>query len=93
MERRGKELGTLSAGQRIVAAAAAAIVSTSLVAALLWGVHIASPASWLVPTAQLMELAADCERRLDRGAREGCMRRVVAAYRDIEHHAVQMVQR
>ena len=68
------------AAPRALLAAAAVVVSLSSFAVLLGAFESSSPQRWLLPTPMLMARIERCNREPDRGARERCAVRVVAAH-------------
>ena len=64
----------LSRRNRFAIALAAGTATTGLFSAVLLSFDAAAPSVWLAPSPQVMELAADCDRKPDRSNRERCRR-------------------
>lgn len=63
---------------RLAAAAAAVTASVSLLSALLLSFDRAGPQTWLAPSAEVLEMAADCDRHTERSVRDHCKQQLVA---------------
>jgi hypothetical protein len=78
---------------RLAALAAAATVTSSIVAAVLLSFNSRSPETWLAPTPELLAMTAHCDRHPARAARERCKQDVVTARLAVEKDAAQLAQR
>lgn len=65
--------------ERLACAAGALLTTTAVLAALLGAFHQLSADPWLLPTPEVLELAAQCQARPERVAREACLHQVVAS--------------
>lgn len=70
-------LSSLGTGARVGCALASLAVTASLVAGLLGVFHAQSPARWLTPTPDVLELAEACQALPGRTERLQCTQRVV----------------
>lgn len=78
---------------RLAALAAAATVTSSILAAVLLSFHSRSPETWLAPTPELLAMTAQCDRHPARAARERCMQGIVTARLLVERNAARLAQR
>jgi hypothetical protein len=78
---------------RTVRAAAAATMTTALLAALLLAFELAGPAQWIAPTPDVLESLARCDALRERAARQVCAQQLVAAQLDVSRRGVQVAGR
>jgi hypothetical protein len=78
---------------RLAALAAAATVTSSIVAAVLLSFNSRAPETWLTATPELLEMTAQCDRHPARAARERCTQDIVAARLVVERNAARLAQR
>ena len=73
------EIGSRPVGRQVAAAIAGILTGGAVVAGVLLSFDGAGPEHWLAPTPEVMDLAAGCDRQLDRATRERCKQQLVAA--------------
>lgn len=75
---------------RLAAAAAAVTTSLSLLATLFLAFDRAGRQTWLVPSPEVMEMVANCDRHTERSVRDRCKQQVVAVRVARDRRGAQM---